>query len=434
MKSVSLNRQILQLAIPAIIANITTPLLSLADIAIAGHLGSAAFVGAIAVGGSLFNMLYWLFSFLRFGTSGITAQAIGAGNGEAQRLTLMRSLLIGGVFGVLIVVMHTPLGLLAIDFLDPDADTRNLALQYFNILVFGAPAVLMQYSLMGWFVGMQNTRVPMFNSLLINVVNIAASLILVFVFHLGIAGIALGSLIAQWIGCVAALILARPRKVALRRILDGNELKRFFGVNVNIFLRTLCLIAVTVWFTRAGAMQGALMLAVNTLLLQLFTLFSYFMDGFAFAAEALCGKCVGAHDMTRLRQTINRLMLWGFGVAVVATLVYVGAGEGFLNLLTDDLGVIAAARDYRLWAVAVPLAGFLAFTWDGIVIGMTRTRLMLVSMAVSTALFFILYFLLTPRLGNHALWLAFVSYLFSRGVTLWILGRVPREANRAPAQ
>lgn len=423
MRSVSLDKQILRLAIPAVIANITTPLLSLVDTAIVGHLGSEAFVGAIAVGGSLFSMLYWLFSFLRFGTSGITAQAVGAGNREERMLTLLRSLIIGLLFGLLIVVIHAPVGRIAIDFFEPEPETRILALQYFNLLVFGAPAVLMQYALVGWFVGSQNTRIPMYNSLLINVVNIAASLLLVYVFDLGMVGVAAGTLIAQWIGCLALLALARPRPMALHSVFRADELRRFFGVNINIFIRTLCLISVTVWFTRAGAAQGSLTLAANTLLLQLFVLFSYFMDGFAFAAEAICGKCKGAGDTPGLSRAITRLMLWGFGVAVVFTAVYAVGGESFLRLLTDKSDIIDVAGTYRLWAVAIPLSGFMAFTWDGIVIGITRTRLMLVSMIFSTAAFFTVYFASVNALGNHGLWLAFIVYLLMRGISLSALGR-----------
>lgn len=418
MKSASLNRSILALALPAIVANITTPLLSLVDIAIVGHLGSAAFVGAIAIGGSLFNMVYWLFGFLRFGTSGLTAQAYGRGDRDAQQLIGLRSMLIAAVMGLLLIVLQRPIASLAMLLMNPDAATRSIALTYFNILIYGAPAVLLQYALSGWFVGRQDTRSPMVVSLVINVVNIAASLLLVYGCHLGIEGVAAGTLIAQWVGCLLALAIARPRPMPVAHLLRRSELRLFFGINVSIFLRTLCLIAVTVWFTRAGAAQGPVMLAVNTLLLQLFTLFSYFMDGFAFAAEALCGKYYGAGDGPGLRRCIDRFMLWGGAVALAFTAIYGVGGADFLRALTDDGLVLDAAEEFRLWGVAIPLAGFMAFTWDGIIIGLTRTRLMLVSMAVATALFFVLWWLLAPSLGNHALWVAFLTYLLTRGLML----------------
>lgn len=416
----SLNRNILALAIPAIVANITTPLLSLVDIAIVGHLGSAVFVAAIAVGGTLFNMLYWLFGFLRFGTSGLTAQAVGRGNAESQRAIGRQSLLIGVIIGLAMILLQWPLGRFAMWILAPEPETRDAALLYFRILIYGAPAVMIQYALNGWFVGSQDTRTPMWISLAINVINIAASLTLVYVFHLGLIGIALGTLIAQWTGALIGLVAARElRKRAVRDI----SYRRFFAINADIFLRTLCLIAVTVWFTRSGASQGDIILAVNTLLLQLFTLFSYFMDGFAYAAEALCGKYAGAEDSNGLRRCIRRIELWGGAVALIFTGIYAIGGEEFLRLMTDDGDILAASDSYRLWAVAIPLAGFMAFTWDGIVIGTTRTRLMLLSMAAATAIFFALWALLTPSLGNHALWLSFLTYLLARGLLLPLLYR-----------
>lgn len=422
MKRNSLNRQILALAIPAIIANITTPLLSLVDIAIVGRLGSPAYVGAVAVGGTLFSMLYWLFSFLRFGTSGLTAQSLGEGNDEKLRLTLLRSLMIAAIASLLLILLHRPLGGIALDFMDTDAETRRLAEIYFNLLIFGAPAVLAQYALTGWFVGRQDTRTPMWLSLVINVTNIGASLILVFGLGMKIEGVALGTLIAQWVGSIAGLIVAAKRislrRINLRSVINLPELKRFFSVNFDIFLRTLCLIAVSVWFTRSGASQGPEILAVNSMLLQLFILFSYFMDGFAFAAEALCGKLVGAGEHLQLKKAISTLLRWGLSMALIFTVIYAAGGEAFLRLLTDDGGIIHASEPYRLWAAAIPLAGFMAFTADGIVIGLTRTRVMLGSMAIATAAYFILWLWLSPILGNHALWIAFLTYLLLRGVLI----------------
>lgn len=418
MKSASLNRSILALAVPAIVANITTPLLSLVDVAIVGHLGSAAYVGAIAVGGSAFNMLYWLFGFLRLGTSGLTAQAVGACDEDERNIIGLRSLAIALAIGLTLAAVGSPLGSLILTIMDPGTESRAMAETYFGILIFGAPAVMMQYALTGWFVGSQDTRKPMIVALTINVVNIATSLLLVYALNMGIRGVVLGTLTAQWSGALLALAMARIRRAPWRRVIDGAKLRRFFSINLDIFLRTLCLIAVTVWFTRSGARQGDVMLAVNTLLLQLFTLFSYFMDGFAFAGEALCGKFLGAGNGEALRHCIRRLLAWGVGTALLFTAIYFLGGEAFLHLLTDEGDIIDAAGEYRLWAVAVPLAGFMAFTADGIVIGLTRTRLMLKSMAASTAAFFILYLALSPRMGNHALWLAFIVYLLSRGILL----------------
>ncbi len=420
MQKNSLNKSISALALPAIVSNITTPLLSLVDITIVGHLGSAAFVAAIAVGGTLFNMLYWLFGFLRFGTSGLTAQAYGKGDRKERDAILLQSLTIALTFGAALILLQWPIGKLAMLLLNPDPETERLATVYFRILIYGAPAVLMQYALTGWFVGNQNTRAPMWISLAVNVINIAASLLLVLVFGMELRGVALGSFIAQWSGIIIAFMFVGtlPRASA-----KSANLRRFFAINADIFLRTLCLIAVTVWFTRLGASQGTVILAVNTLLLQLFTLFSYFMDGFAFAAEALCGKFLGARNFADLRRCISRIELWSAAMAVVFTLVYAIGGHDFIRLLTDDEAILRAAEPYRLWAVAIPLAGFMAFTWDGIAIGTTRTRMMLLSMAVATAIFFALNTALSslPALtayANHGLWLSFLLYLLTRGILL----------------
>ncbi|MCX4260831.1 MAG: MATE family efflux transporter [Muribaculaceae bacterium] len=415
----SLDRQILGLALPAIVANITTPLLSLVDVAIVGHLGSAVYVGAIAVGGSIFSMLYWLFGFLRFGTSGLTAQALGRGSARQTSLLLQRSLLIALGFGLILITAHYPLGHAALSFMDTDADTAGKAWLYFSILIYGAPASLATFALTGWFVGMQDTRTPMWISLLVNVVNITASLILVYAMDYDLAGVAYGTLLAQWTGFIVSAatcaIHYKVRPQPLSELLHVSELKTFFKVNTDIFLRTVCLIAVTVWFTRTGAGLGPVMLAVNTLLMQFFILFSYIMDGFAFAGEAICGKSYGASDSHSLNRQIHRLLQWGLALAAVFTAGYALGGQYLIALLTNDSGVIETAEKYRLWAAGIPLAGFMAFTWDGVLTGVTRTRLMLGTMSAASAIFFILYLLLFPAIGNHGLWTAFLAYLFTRG-------------------
>ena len=415
----SLDRQILGLALPAIVANITTPLLSLVDVAIVGHLGSAVYVGAIAVGGSIFSMLYWLFGFLRFGTSGLTAQALGRCSARQTSFLLQRSLLIALGFGIILITAHYPLGHAALSFMDTDADTAGKAWLYFSILIYGAPASLATFALTGWFVGMQDTRTPMWISLLVNVVNITASLILVYAMDYDLAGVAYGTLLAQWAGFIVSAatcaIHYKVRPQPLSELLHVSELKTFFKVNTDIFLRTVCLIAVTVWFTRTGAGLGPVMLAVNTLLMQFFILFSYIMDGFAFAGEAICGKSYGASDSHSLNRQIHRLLQWGLALATVFTAGYALGGQYLITLLTNDSGVIETAEKYRLWAAGIPLAGFMAFTWDGVLTGVTRTRLMLGTMSAASAIFFILYLLLFPAIGNHGLWTAFLAYLFTRG-------------------
>lgn len=426
-----MNRRILGLAVPSIVANITTPLLGMVDTAIAGHMGghgsglsSAFYIGAIAVGGVMFNMLYWLFGFLRGGTSGLAAQAYGSQNRAEQSLVLYRSLLIAVGVGVVMILLQWPLRLLLRWIVDADAATAELANRYFTILIYGAPAVLATYTLSGWFLGMQNSRMMMIVSIVINITNIIVSLGLVYGLGWQIDGIATGTLVAQWSGVAVALFLLHRYHVKRPRwadVISGRSLARFFRVNIEMMLRTVCLITVTVWFTKWGARQGAVILAINTLLMQLFLLFSYFMDGFAFAGEALVGRFVGEGDGAKLRRCVKSLMLWGMAMSLIFTAIYFFGGEEFLRLLSADTGVIAASADYYIWAAAVPFAGFAAFVWDGVFIGATLTRQLLESMAAAMAIFFIVLFIFYPSMGNHALWLAFIIYLAMRGILQTLL-------------
>ncbi|MBQ9077524.1 MAG: MATE family efflux transporter [Muribaculaceae bacterium] len=420
------NKQILALSIPSIITNITTPLLGIVDVAVVGHMGSAVYIAAIAVGGSMFNMLYWLFAFLRMGTSGMTAQACGAGDGRASSLILYRALAVAMAIGAVILVMQSLLCESVLDFMGADTGTRLLASRYFMMCVCGAPAVLGTYALSGWFLGMQDSRSPMWISVAINVANIAISLLLVYVFGMGIEGVATGTFMAQWLGFLLGLLLCRRYcllRMPVGEILDWQELKRFFSVNLDIFLRTVCLVAVTVWFTRAGSQQGTVVLAINTLLMQLFMLFSFFMDGFAFAGEALCGKFVGAGNRADLRRCIKCLFSWGAGLALLFTLLYGVGGEWFLRFLSSDVAVTEGAGSYFVWAMLIPVTGFVAFTWDGVYIGATDTRSMLLSMVLATGVYFALYAMLSPSYGNHALWLSFICYLLTRGAVQTVIGR-----------
>lgn len=417
-----INRQILHIAIPSIISNITVPLLGLVDVTIVGHLGSASYIGAIAVGGMLFNMIYWIFGFLRMGTGGLTAQAYGQHNTQEGTRILLRSLSVSLLLALALLVLQYPIRLIAFMLIDASPEVQELATRYFHICIWGAPATLGLYSFTGWFIGMQNSRYPMYIAITQNIVNIAASLFFVFVLDMKVEGVALGTLIAQYAGVIMAYLLCishyHPFRQQVQRmqLFERNAMKRFFLVNRDIFLRTLCLVAVTVFFTSTGATYGDVVLAVNTLLMQLFTLFSYIMDGFAYAGEALSGKYTGSNDKIRLHQTVRNLFGWGSAMALLFTLTYLWGGQDFLQLLTNDTEVIAASGTYLLWTVAIPFCGFSAFILDGICIGTTSTRIMLKSMATASALFFGVYFLCSGSWGNHALWMAFLVYLAVRGL------------------
>lgn len=422
-----MNKKILQLAIPSIVSNITVPLLGLIDVAIVGHLGSAAYIGAIAVGGMLFNIIYWLFGFLRMGTSGMTSQAFGQRDLKEVTRVLLRAVGVGLFIALCLLLLQYPIRKIAFLLIDATPEVRELATVYFNICVWGAPAVLGLYGFAGWFIGMQNSRFPMFIAITQNVVNIVASLSFVYLLDMKIEGVALGTLIAQYAGLfMASLLWLRyygRLKIAFRwrEIIGKTAMKRFFQVNSDIFFRTLCLVAVTTFFTSTGARQGDVVLAVNTLLMQLFTLFSYIMDGFAYAGEAMAGRYIGARNNTGLQRMIRLLFRWGWGLSLSFTILYMIGGQDFLGLLTNDTTVINAAGSYYYWVLAIPLAGFAAFLWDGILIGATATRLMLYSMLVASGMFFLIYYIFYALMGNHALWMAFLIYLSLRGIMQWIL-------------
>ncbi len=417
-----LDKEILALAWPAIATNITTPLLSLVDVAIVGHIGSAAYIGAVAVGGTMLNMLFWLFGFLRAGTSGFTAQAYGRGDRGEQVRTLVRALVVALVSGVILIGLSGSVGDAVLAFMDADGSTEELARSYFEVAIWGAPGLLATFALSGWFLGMQDSRPAMWMALMANTTNILLSVIFVFGAGMDIRGVGLGTAVAQWISPAIGFAMLRRRLRGKTSsgwqhgFWRGSAWLNLFKVNTDIVLRTVCLIAVTLWFTHSGAVSGDVVLAANSLLMQLFMLFSYFMDGFAYAGEALAGRFSGEADIQSLRRMVRTLLRWGVMLALLTALIYFVCGELLLKLLTKDLNVIKIATAYKYWAVAVPLAGFMSFLWDGIYIGLTRTRQMLLTMIIAMFVFYTAYFLTYPVLGNDGLWLAFILYLLTRGL------------------
>lgn len=422
-----MNRRILRLAIPSIVSNITVPLLGLVDVWIVGHLGETAYIGAIAVGGMLFNILYWNFGFLRMGTSGLTSQAYGRKDYAGEMRVLVQALSVGLVSALVILALQYPVERLAFYLLETSKEVELYAVRYFRVCIWGAPAVLMMYGFKGWFIGMQNSRFPMFIAIAVNVINVVCSLFFVFTLGMKVEGVALGTVVAEWSGLLMAVLLWNvhygklSRWIAMRDSLKLSVMRRFFAVNRDIFLRTVCLIAVTTFFTSSGARQGDVILAVNTLLMQLFTLFSYILDGFAYAGEALTGRYVGARDLKSLRHAVRKLFGWGGAMALGFTLLYAVGGKGFLELLTSDREVVQAAGTYFYWVLAIPVAGFAAFIWDGVLIGATATRQMLAAMLVAAGAFFLIYYTFSGSTDNQVLWLAFLVYLALRGImqTVW---------------
>lgn len=455
------DKQILDIAVPSIVSNITVPLLGLVDVAITGHLGAASYIGAIALGGMLFNIIYWFFGFIRMGTSGLTAQSLGRGDTENVIRMLARSIAIAFAIALALLVLQVPLRELGLLIMQPTEEVRLLTTTYYNICIWGAPATLGLFALTGWFIGMQNSRIPMIIAITQNVVNIMVSLLLVFGAGMRVEGVASGTLIAQWCGFLMGCFLCwrnyfgknpiakdiqplryylyptsntqhpstnthqpspiNPQPSTFNHQPSPITYKAFFSINRDIFLRTLCMVSVMMFFTSAGSWQGEVVLAVNTLLMQLYLLVSYIMDGFANAGEALSGKFYGAGDSDALRTTVRRIFFWGIITAAVFTVTYVTGGKPFLRLLTDEPSVVEASTSYVWWAYLVPFCSVAAFMWDGIFIGLTASRQMLQSMFVAAVTFFIVYFIATKYLGNHGLWLAFLCYMFVRGVVQTLL-------------
>lgn len=422
------HNPILRLAVPSIVSNITVPLLGIVDLAIVGHIGDARMIGAIAVGGMMFNLIYWVFGFLRMGTSGLTAQAFGRDDRAEQRLLLYRSITIGLYIALLMLVFQVPLFSLAMFTVGASSDVVSLVHTYYNICVWGAPAVLVSSGLMGWFIGMQNTRVPMMIAILQNMVNILLSLLFVFGFHMQLRGVAFGTLVAQYVGLIVALWFL-PRDIipsSWREVFRLGGWLRLLMLNFDIFLRTLCLVAVNLFFLSMGARSGTEILAVNTLLMEFYILFSFILDGFAFAGEALCGRYWGARDMTQFRTTVRRLFGWGLLMTLLFTLTYIVGSQTLVSLLTSDEAVVSLSSEYVIWTWFIPLAGVAAFVWDGVFIGITATRSMLLSALLSAGVFFATDIILHPHLGNHALWIAFLLFLAMRGLVQTALYFHPR--------
>lgn len=428
-----MNRKILALAIPNIISNITVPLVGMVDMAIIGHLGVDSLIGAMAIGVAIFNFIYWNFAFLRMGTSGLVAQAYGARDFREVGSVFVRSVSVALAVALLLLIARYGVGHLAFRMMDGTPETMREAAEYFYVRLWAAPATLSLFAFQGWFIGMQNSRFPMYISIIVNLLNVAFGFWFVYGLHWGIAGVAWGTVVAQYGGLAtaSALWLVYYRRfigyVDLRTSFNMRPMLRFFRVNRDIFLRTACIVVVYTFFTSASSGMGDVMLAVNALLMQLFTLFSYMMDGFAFAAESLIGRYVGARNPAMVRRALHSLLLWSGGAALCYVGIYAFFWRDLLGLFTSSEAILSGASHYILWVIAVPLVGFAPFLVDGALIGATATRVMRNSVFLSMVAFFATYYALRVAAGNNALWLAFMVFLVLRGVLQYFMtGRLRR--------
>ena len=431
-----MNKRILGLALPNIVTNITVPLLGMVDMAIVGHL-SGDHIGAIAIGTQIFNLIYWNFGFLRMGTSGFTAQAFGAERWDEAVKILIRACAIALSIALLLVALQWPISLAVPLIFEGSNHVLSLALTYFFVRIWAAPATLGLYAIKGWFIGMQDSKTPMWIAIALNCVNIVLSLLFVIVLKWDIFGVALGTVLANYSGLAMGILFLRRKfrrfnhlsmlnvnRSTIKDALHWADMRRFFKVNGDIFLRTLCLSGVFTFITAASSHISDQILAVDALLLQFFTLFSYIMDGFAYAGESLVGRHIGAKQQRHLKLAVRLLIMWGMALTVVFTGLYAAFGNQFLHIFTDQQDVIAAAGEYMTWVLVIPVCGFAAFLFDGIFIGATATRTMRNAMFVATAAFFAVYYGLKAYTNaandehtwNNVLWIAFMVYLTLRGL------------------
>lgn len=426
-----LNREILRLTLPAIVSNITMPLLGLCDTTVSGHLGSEVYIGAIAVGTMMQNVVFWLFGFLRMGTTGMTAQHFGAGNEEECRVTLSRSVLLGVSIGLIILLIQSSLRRFLLMLMGPEGDVRLYAGQYFDICIWGAPAMLATMSVQGWLLGMQTTLLPMIVTVTVNVLNIVMSLVYVFVLDMGFPGVAYGTLTATCCGVflVAGTAVYRMRgKRVLARwhdVMKADGMVRFFKVNGDIFLRSFCILAVSMTVTAIGARLGALTLAANAVMIQFHVFFSYCMDGFAFTGEALCGRFAGSGREDMLRKSVRLLLMWSAVMVAFFTAAYAFGYREIISFITNDAEVIAVIEQYHIWILLLPALSVMAFIYDGFFIGLTATRRMLVVTLAASLVFLAVCFVHFDsgalRIGlpdNNTMWLGFELYLLTRGALL----------------
>ncbi|MCK4868521.1 MAG: MATE family efflux transporter [Alphaproteobacteria bacterium] len=418
------NRRVWALAGPIILANVTVPLLGAVDTAVVGHLPDPRYIGGVAIGALIFNFVYWGFGFLRMGTTGPTAQAWGADDPAEIRAMLARALMLAAGFGVLILLIQAPVGALAFRLLHASAEVEAEASAYYAIRVWGAPAALANYVLLGWFLGLQNARWPLVLQIFMNGLNILLDLVFVMGMGWGVEGVAAATLIAEYAALALGLVLAArrlamlPAGIAEARIFDGVRFRRMLVVNRDIFIRTLLLTFSFALFTDRSAQFGDLTLAANAVLLNLASISAFGLDGFAHAAEALVGGAVGKRKRSDLNGAVRAVMMWGGIIALANAALFAIAGGLLIDLLTGIAEVRAIARDYLPWVVAMPIISIWCYLYDGIFLGATRTHEMRNAALVTTILYVALVWTLPQLWANHGLWLALIAMNAIRGLTL----------------
>jgi MATE family multidrug resistance protein len=424
-----MNKNILRLAIPNIISGITIPVLGAVDLAMMGRLNNIAFMGAIALGGMIFNFVYWAIGFLRMGTSGFTAQAFGKEDDKEKVAILGRGLLLAIGFSLILLLLQVPILKLALWVINSESVLESLTASYFKIRIWAAPATISFFVFSGWFIGMQDTKTPMWIAIIINLLNMAFNYVFIFLLDMKIEGSALGTVVAQYSGLLLCLLAFKWKYGKLLPLFEWKclsmwkEMRRFLAINSNIFFRTLLIIIVFTFFTIESAKYGNTTLVMNNILYQFFIFFSYAIDGFAHAAEALSGRFTGSGETDKKRQSIRLVFLWGLGITICTFIIYASLFNPILHIFTQDMNVIFQAQSYYGWVLVLTIVGMPAFLWDGIYAGSLETKAMLYTMLAAVIGFFGLYYSFAFLLANHALWLGLSAFLLLRGILMTIFAR-----------
>jgi MATE family multidrug resistance protein len=425
-----LNKEILKLAIPNILANLSVPIVSLVDVALMGHLSSEAFILAIGFGVMIFNFIYWGFGFLRMGVTGITAQNEGKKDIDETYRVLFRGLIVAFIGALLLIIFKNYLLDLALLLIDSTPAVNQEITTYFNVRIFAAPATIGLYAFIGWFMGKQNAVIPMIVTIAVNVINAGLSYFLVTQYSMSTTGVALGTVAAQYLGFVLAVVFfflyfrKQITSSAFKDVLQYNAIKDFLLVNSDIFIRTLCLIFTLSFFKIYSGKEGLIIGAANILLLEFIGIAAYGIDGFAFAAESISGKYFGANDKPMLKKAIKHCFYWGFGLGFIYALTFLFFGEHLLYLLSSQVEVIELAKKYLWWLVLFPILSVVAFVWDGVFIGVTASKAMRNTMLFATFIVFLpTYYILHPYLNNDALWAALILFITARGLAQTVIAK-----------
>ena len=416
------NRDVWRIAAPMILSNISVPLVGMVDTGVTGHLDNAYYLGAVAIGSTIFGFLYAGFNFLRMGTTGITAQRCGAEDGDGLKIALGQALIVAISISLILLLLQVPIATLAIRALSPETSIAGYANEYFFIRIWSAPATLANYALIGWFLGLQNARVPLYIVLAINLTNIILDLYFVLGLGMTVDGVAAASVIAEFAGvfvggaCAVVQLKRQSRQMLVPHLVTWKEYTAFFAINAHLLVRTMALMFTFAFVTAAGARMGGLILAANAVLMNLMHLMSFALDGFAHAAEALVGKAVGAANKDALRRAVQLTLRWSLYVSVAFSAFFYFGGSFLIRLLTDIPEVIGVTLIYLPWMTLMPIVAAWSYLYDGVFVGATRAREMRDIMLVSTFLVFVPSWYVFRFLDNHGLWLALALFLTSRGI------------------